>query len=202
MRDKTLVNGYRPPLFADGSGPLIYFHRVHKTLEVLRQYGRPPRVYQAWDEYLGAELSHGPPSEATLDRLRNLGATIMSGVTDPRKFDSSLIGGPMAEPPSPPDYSGRSSVEKMALLARTFHVLVSAPGTDPFDPEALWGWAQGLEDGATRDAALFVLNVWHTPGVGFQDTPWPDFNILKAFTRWDHLNRAAFQAWANDPWRP
>lgn len=207
MGDKLIVNGYRPPLFADGSGPLIFFHRNHRTIEVLRQHGRSPQVYQAWDEYLDAEFSHESlsetESESTVDRLKDLGATVMSGETDPREFDCSLFGGPMPEPPPHPDYSGRSSREKMALLARSFHVLVKAPGTDPFDPEALWGWAQGLEDGATRDSALFVLNVWNTPGGGIsRDITWPDFNVVNAFTRWDYLNRAAFLAWANDPWRP
>ncbi len=74
--------------------------------------------------------------------------------------------------------------------------------------EFLKGGACAL--GASYHAARFLLMVWNT------STDWdrvikdkpsrkvvpPQFNLARAMVRWDQHHRAAFNAWARDPWWP
>jgi hypothetical protein len=114
-----------------------------------------------------------------------------------------------------------SSSDRMALLCDTFPTLSRAEGVQPFDPEAFDAWACGPVPchGATY-AARFVLAVWsgRTGKVGKPrrreswdgewrfpvDLPWRcgPFDIIDALSTWDGVHRAAFVAWARDPWWP
>lgn len=86
---------------------------------------------------------------------------------------------------------------RVTELARTFHSLERAEGIEPFDAEALWICAQNEHlTPAEHQAAVFILNVWGGPN----DRPWPTFDVMEAVSRWDNQNRAAFVAWAKEPW--
>lgn len=96
----------------------------------------------------------------------------------------------------PPEDNAR---ELIADLARTFHVLVQAPGLSPWDPGAFDDWAAHPARGeSTQHAARFVLAVWDN------QRPWQvgAFDLMAALEKWDARNRAAFYSWAMRAWRP
>lgn len=82
----------------------------------------------------------------------------------------------------------------MSALCATFPSIRAAPGVRPWDPDALarWGGATGSADGA-RESVAFVLSVW---------SPDHAFDLSRALAVWDATHRAAFLAWASDPWWP
>jgi hypothetical protein len=93
-----------------------------------------------------------------------------------------------------PDWPAR-----MSALAESFHSLAGRPGVRPWDPDKLdRAAAKGGWTGAEVDAARFVLDVWNS------HASWAvgRFNFFQAYGRWDEQNRAAFLAWARDPWWP
>lgn len=69
-----------------------------------------------------------------------------------------------------------------------------------FDPIGLNRWIRtspGVGAGSLM-AGRFVLQVWNP------HTKWTAgrFNVVEALQRWDEVHRAAFLAWARDPWWP
>lgn len=97
----------------------------------------------------------------------------------------------------------------MWTLIRSFEGLLQCPGLD-LDTGgqhnwvvAIWKWLDTprlewqMPDEGTRQAALFVLNLW-----GKDKRPWPLFCVFTALGAWDDTHTAAFQRWAAKPWRP
>lgn len=85
--------------------------------------------------------------------------------------------------------------KRIAALARSFPSLRYAPGLEPFKPAKLDAWAASDErENEAKHAAQFVLAIAKPRGwkVG-------RFNVLLAMRRWDDAHRAAFIAWAKNP---
>lgn len=93
---------------------------------------------------------------------------------------------------------------QMLDLVRSFHALERSdceskqyPGE--FDPVRFAKWAKAYTPGSgARHAARFVLAVWSNRsswGLG-------RFDVMEALGCWDNAHRAAFMAWAKDPWWP
>jgi hypothetical protein len=85
---------------------------------------------------------------------------------------------------------------RTVALARSFPSLAAAPGLDPFDPVAFIAWGDE-QDFQARQAAAFVYHVWSFGEAWLRTSP---FNAVFAMAVWDDEHRAAFLAWANDPW--
>ena len=90
-------------------------------------------------------------------------------------------------------------VEHITLLARSFPTLArQADGLAPWDADELDRWTCGPVPGSgALHAARFVLAVW-------RDAPWEcgPFDVVSAMAAWDEHHRAAFLAWAAEPWWP
>jgi hypothetical protein len=87
----------------------------------------------------------------------------------------------------------------MTEIAERFRALRGVPGVRPFDPERLDAWAAGVARSETSaDCARFVLHVWNL------NAEWKcgSFDAVRALARWDAEHRAAFLAWAGDPYFP
>jgi hypothetical protein len=86
----------------------------------------------------------------------------------------------------------------MTEIAERFRALRDAPGVRPFDPERLDAWAVGAASETSADCARFVLHVWNL------NAEWScgSFDAVRALGRWDAEHRAAFLAWAADPYFP
>lgn len=90
----------------------------------------------------------------------------------------------------------RRKDERMSALCEQFPTLRGRPGVSPWDP-GLFGeqvrapWACA----GARDAIRFVCGVWSVSHPGAQG-----FDLHKALGRWDASHRAAFNAWAAQPW--
>jgi hypothetical protein len=87
----------------------------------------------------------------------------------------------------------------MSALVASFPVLHEARGVDPWNATEFARWAaKWPASEASKNCARFVLSVW-SPG-----TRWKvgRFDVVAAMSRWDHTNKAAFVAWARDPWWP
>jgi hypothetical protein len=99
-----------------------------------------------------------------------------------------------------------NNYERMAALAITFPTLVGAPGTQPFDAETLDAWAAGKVTGrgikmpgsGAKAAAQFILSVWNHQA----ERAAGPFSAVHALGLWDAEHRAAFLAWASNPWWP
>lgn len=89
---------------------------------------------------------------------------------------------------------------KMSDLAESFHVLADRPGVRPWDPEKFDNWlsTSAAPTHAGREAGCFLLSVWNPT------TPWAsgNFDLHGALQCWDASMRAAFVAWAENPWWP
>lgn len=88
---------------------------------------------------------------------------------------------------------------RMAAFARTFPSTAKAAGVAVWDATALDRWAAGtpLAHGELV-TARFLLAVWE-PGQAWESGR---FDLMDALRVWDHRHRAAFLAWADDPWWP
>jgi len=99
---------------------------------------------------------------------------------------------------------GMSVREKFLALAGTFPSLAHCPDIREF-----------ATNPATWQNAEVILSRIHTGmyGVGkgwsatfmlalFRRTEWPTFDAAQAMMKWDPAHRAAFLAWASDPWWP
>ena len=76
-----------------------------------------------------------------------------------------------------------------------------APGLDPWDVNTFGAWVvEGPLGGGARWAGIFVLSVWNADAPG--DFGLPAFDVHSALSVWDRAHRAAFLAWAADPWWP
>jgi hypothetical protein len=109
------------------------------------------------------------------------------------------------------DDGDRGTIERFERLARSFPALRSAPNA-LFHPWHALRFAEHYRSGSggEKDAALFVLSVWNPT------TDWRKlaklardrgptgglFDVHRALGNWDTSNRAAFLAWARDPWWP
>lgn len=112
---------------------------------------------------------------------------------------------------------------RMTRLAQRFPTLDRADGIEPFDASRLDAWAcSGAPCHGARWAARFLLAVWsgrhsalkHTRKLKEDgevvahlfraETPWGCgvFDVVSAMGTWDDEHRAAFLAWAKDPWWP
>ena len=92
--------------------------------------------------------------------------------------------------------------ERMRRFLRSFPALKHAPGVEPFDPLKLDAWAAGPCSHGERCTAQFVLNVWTHSSVTDEMWSCGPFDVLEALAVWDEPQRAAFLAWARDPWWP
>ncbi|MBX9580250.1 MAG: hypothetical protein K2X87_08070 [Gemmataceae bacterium] len=92
---------------------------------------------------------------------------------------------------------GGEAAGRLQALAGTFPSLRAAPGASPWDPHALDGWAcdVGLPP-VPAFSAQFVLAVCD-PWLDWDSGP---FDLMEAMAAWDAAHRAAFRAWAADPW--
>jgi hypothetical protein len=88
---------------------------------------------------------------------------------------------------------------KMSEFARTFPSMAAAEGVSLWDAQTFDRWARDsfLSDGELATARL-LLAVWD-PATVWQCGP---FNVMEALKIWDPAHRAAFLAWAIDPWWP
>lgn len=88
---------------------------------------------------------------------------------------------------------------KMTAFARTFPSMMDAPGVPLWDADTLDRWAAEtpLSHGE-RVTARFLLAVWD-PGPSWLCGR---FDVMEALRIWDDEHRAAFVAWAEDPWWP
>jgi hypothetical protein len=99
--------------------------------------------------------------------------------------------------------------EQMVLLARSFPTLQECPSLEDgkgdralapgIYPEGLDKWACGPAPGhGARCAAQFILAVFNT------SRKWKcgRFDLMEAMGCWDAEHRAAFVAWAKEPWWP
>jgi hypothetical protein len=90
--------------------------------------------------------------------------------------------------------------ERMLGLVESFHSLANAKCLDArgeFSSTTFAKWAtRALYTEAELDCARFVLFVWNST------TRWKigKFDFGQAIVRWDSQNRAAFIAWAREPW--
>lgn len=86
----------------------------------------------------------------------------------------------------------------MQALVRSFPSLRDYPYTD-WNPKRFQRWALGprRHDGLLH-AARFVLSVWN-PTIIWRIGR---FDVVTAMSVWDSPHRAAFAAWAKDPWWP
>ncbi len=112
--------------------------------------------------------------------------------------------------------------DRMTLLCGTFPTLDRADGVHPFDPELFDEWTCGPRCHGAIYAGRFILAVWSGragrvgkprrrlkgPAEGEWafpvETPWRSgpFDVVDALGTWDGAHRAAFAAWAQDPWWP
>ena len=86
---------------------------------------------------------------------------------------------------------------KMSTFARSFPSAANAPGVRLWDANALERWAAEtpLSHGELV-TVRFLLAVWdpaHAWRCG-------SFDLMEAMRVWDPSHRAAFLAWAEDPW--
>jgi hypothetical protein len=93
--------------------------------------------------------------------------------------------------------------ERYRDLVRSFHTLATAPGVtgrgDELDLLTLDAWAASPMCGnGAREAAAFVLNLWDSRRAWAVGA----FNVFHAIGAWDDKQRAAWQAWAANPFRP
>jgi hypothetical protein len=89
--------------------------------------------------------------------------------------------------------------ERMAAFARTFPSMTKASGVKLWEANTLdrWAAATPISPGELV-TARFLLAVWDP------EQPWQcgRFDLMEALQVWDEKHRAAFVAWAEDPWWP
>lgn len=91
--------------------------------------------------------------------------------------------------------------QRMTALALSFPALEDVPGVSPWNATLFVNSIGHLSSGGLH-AARFVLSVWNcnhewTDRDGWNPGP---FSLVRALNCWDGDHRAAFQAWAADPW--
>jgi hypothetical protein len=87
-------------------------------------------------------------------------------------------------------------LEAIESLAETFPSLRGAPGVSPWDALALNLWACRGASHGEKVTAQFILTVWN------QHEAWEcgRFDVMEALQVFDLNHRAAFLAWAQEPW--
>lgn len=88
---------------------------------------------------------------------------------------------------------------KMAAFARTFPCTAKAEGVKLWDANTFDRWA--VESPTSHGELLtaqFLLAVWDSANT------WRcgQFEFMQAMRVWDERHRAAFMAWATEPWWP
>jgi hypothetical protein len=100
--------------------------------------------------------------------------------------------------PDDAEPSALPAAVRMTRLAESFRSLEYKPGVRPWDAAALADWARsGEASPAEVQAAAFVLEV------ASMSTVWdgvPSFRVHEAVGLWSKDDRAAFAAWAKEPW--
>lgn len=88
---------------------------------------------------------------------------------------------------------------KMAALARSFPCIAKAPAVKLWDANGLDQWASEVPIFHGELVTVrFLLAVWDP------DFYWrcARFDLMETLRAWDEAHRAAFLAWASDPWWP
>jgi hypothetical protein len=146
---------------------------------------------------------HAPSSVAA--RLQSIAMTYdarLSLVDAEQLLRAAVEGRPVIV--SPWREPGMSVREKFLALAGTFPSLVHCPDMREFATNpAVWQNAEvvlsrihtGMYGAGKGHAATFMLSL-------FRRLEWPTFSAPEAMMKWDPAHRAAFVAWANDPWWP
>lgn len=95
-------------------------------------------------------------------------------------------------PPAPPWPEGAAA--RMTVLAELFPTLARGTWPRPFDVTTFLRWSTktNLAGTAAGYAAEFVADVWYGGG--------RRFDVVEAMRKWDDAHRAAFVAWARNPW--
>jgi hypothetical protein len=92
-----------------------------------------------------------------------------------------------------------STEAKMTAFAQTFPSMEKASGVKLWDAHTLDRWANSFTGShGELVTARFLLAVWdpeHTWSCG-------RFELMEALRVWDERHRAAFLAWASNPWWP
>lgn len=88
---------------------------------------------------------------------------------------------------------------KMTTLAYSFQSMARAPHVKLWDANSFDRWANetSLSHGELV-TAQFLLTVWEPNNSWLCGT----FDMMDALRVWDTPHRAAFLAWASDPWWP
>jgi hypothetical protein len=102
--------------------------------------------------------------------------------------------------PMPWRVPGRTPLEKWIALAETFPSLRECPEVRTGELATISARAgtnemEGMYGAGKGHAARFVLSL-------FRGASFPAFDVIAAMSRWDGEHRAAFVAWASDPWWP
>lgn len=121
-----------------------------------------------------------------------LAGGLVHGASRPREDRGPV---PIEPVPAPPPLLPLE--ERMAALAEAFPALEGAPGVRPWDAVELDRWAAGpVPSGGAVLAAQFVLQVYNWTAC------WScgPFCLGRAIAVWDEGQRAAFAAYARDPW--
>jgi hypothetical protein len=89
--------------------------------------------------------------------------------------------------------------QKMTTFAKSFPSMAKASGVALWDAHTLDGWAAEtpLSHGELV-TARFLLAVWDPA----REWRCGRFDLMEALRVWDEQHRAAFLAWAEDPWWP
>lgn len=116
-------------------------------------------------------------------------------VVDQPRADRGPV--PIALVPAPPADRSLPTEERLSRLAESFPALRGAPGVRPWDPVALDAWAAGpVPSSGALCAAQLVLTAFNWTAT-WQCGP---FCLGRAIATWDAQQRAAFAAYARDPW--
>lgn len=87
-------------------------------------------------------------------------------------------------------------LEKWQRLAVLFPAVRAAFGTRSFKPKDLDRWATLTAGDGGLHAARFLLSLWNS--LAFWQCG--RFCVVEAMAIWDEQHRAAFLAWAQEPW--
>lgn len=88
---------------------------------------------------------------------------------------------------------------KIRLLSQTFPCLWEVPGSAPWDARAFDAWGAS---GTLRHGELVPVQFILAVRDSNHDWRSGRFGLMDALSVWDSTHRAAFVAWASNPWWP
>ena len=92
----------------------------------------------------------------------------------------------------------QDSITKWQRWALLFPTLKAVCEYRPFQPGQLDAWAAHAPSDGAIHAARFLLALWNNQ----QSWKCGKFDVIEAMAVWDAEHRAAFLAWAEEPWWP